>query len=576
MFISLTLIPLCICGIISIMSVNMRSKQDVKDKTTSRLQIIDQTFFEMTNSLEFFKVTITSDTNLHLALLQSLNASTLTSSIIEKLEDSMQTIYMAQNTKPYIQSVYLTIEGSPYFINGLERERYEDSADRDWAEIADTMTNSLVIHARDIRKSKFDTRTIPSVTVYYKMKYHELLAINLRQEYFNQWLNSVTEYPEQILTIFNEDGHPLFSNTNCQKISPALLTKALELGEAASDSGIFSESYYIRTKTLEGPYHFRCLSMIPQKEIFKISSTLLQLTLGAGILSIIASSLLAYFFTVRDYQQIFQIIALFDSAEKGEFQTETKLKSVPDSPYFHIINNVVNLFMSQTYLNLQLEAKKYALLTAQMSALQYQLNPHFLFNTLQSIDLEILRISKRPGAANQMIAELSALLRYALDEPTKPVTLQEEIIATKNYIKLQSFKYRDRFLVTWEYPENLLHIPMIRLLLQPIVENSITSARNDSAKKLWIKIKVRQSDSFVIITIIDNGCGITKTTLQSLQQSLAADSSDFSSQHIGLKNINQRLRLTYKNGAVKLWSRESMGTIVELRGIEMNSPLTAD
>ena len=568
MFISLTLIPICIFGSVSVFFINLKVKQEAEAKTMATTDLMEQFFSELTNTLEFYRVTMNSDAQLHLALIQALNNEHLDMEMIQRLEQSMQNIYYSQSTKPYIQSLYITMQNSPYYINGLNRERFSDSIDKDWAGIMDGREESSYIQIRHIKKNKFDTHTIPSVTVYQRMKYNELMAININQEYFNKWLNSVADYDGQALMILSRDGQILFFNENAGSLPEDVQSQALSDTLDNHPDNLLLHGYYINSETFPGNYGFRYVSMIPRSEVFGLSNKILQLTIAAGFLSILVSSVLAYCFTRRDYQQIFQIIDLFDQAEKGEFHAQNGLKAVPGSPYFHIINNVINLFMSQTYLKVQLDAKKYALSTAQLSALQYQLNPHFLFNTLQSIDLEILKACGRPTSANQMILELSSLLRYSLDEPMKPVTVQEEIAVTKNYIQLQSFKYRDCFRVTWEYTDDILDPPILRLLLQPIIENSITHSGKTTPEKLWIKIKIRSTDGFLSVFIIDNGYGMDKKRLADLQQALMEEQVDSSGKHIGLKNISQRIRLAYRSGYVRIQSKKGMGTIVELGGIE--------
>lgn len=568
MFISLTLIPICIFGSVSVFFINMKVKQEAEAKTTATADLMEQSFSELTNTLEFYRVTMNSDAQLHLALIQALNNEHLDMEMIQRLEQSMQNIYYSQSTKPYIQSLYLTMQDSPYYISGLNRERFSDSIDKNWAAVMDGREEASYIQIRHIKKNKFDTHTIPAVTVYQRMKYNELMAININQDYFNKWLDSAADYDGQALMILSRDGQVLFFNENAGSLPENIKSQILSGAPGAHPDSLYLHGYYINSEVFPGNYGFRYISMIPRSEVFGLSNKILLLTVAAGFLSILASSVLAYCFTRRDYQQIFQIIDLFDQAEKGEFHEQSGLKAAPGSPYFHIINNVINLFMSQTYLKVQLDAKKYALSTAQLSALQYQLNPHFLFNTLQSIDLEIMKVCCRPTSANQMILELSSLLRYSLDEPMKPVTVEEEIAVTKNYIGLQSFKYRDCFHVTWEYAGDVLDLPMLRLLLQPIIENSITHSGKTPPEKLWIKIKIRRRNGFLSFFVIDNGYGINKKRLTDLQQALRQEHQvDGSGKHIGLKNISQRICLAYKNGYVRVQSKEGMGTIVELGGI---------
>ena len=364
--------------------------------------------------------------------------------------------------------------------------------------------------------------------------------------------NLHTDYENQILAVMDSQGTVLFYNKNKELLEgkPELL-----------------EGYYVNQGEIPGNYGFTYISIIPQSEIFQLSNAILKLTIAGIFFSILLSSFLAYYYTVRDYRQIHQIINLFEQAEKGEIQPYCTVKKANDA-YFHIINNIINLFMSQTYLKVQLNAKKYALTTAQLSALQYQLNPHFLFNILQSIDLEILKAAKKPVAANRMISSLSDLLRYSLEDPMKRVSLEKEMIATKCYIELQTCRLGENFSVVWKYEEEVMDRHIIRLLLQPIIENSISHSKRSSLEELKIKIKMWIENEKIKIRIADNGLGMEKEHLSALRKSIEDDQVEPSGKHIGLKNISQRVRLAYRTGYLKIWSKKNMGTIVEIGGIE--------
>lgn len=557
MFISLTLVPICIFGFLTVFYINIQVKKEARENTRSTTELMAQYLEELTGTLEFYKVSVNSDSRLHLALIGALGSGSAGTDDLSKLAQSMQSLYYAQSTKPYLQSVFLTIKDSPYFINGIYRETFRDAADSTWAKDASDMDNNVSIKVRNIKKNKFDTHTIPVVTVYHQLKYNELMAVNLRQDYFNKWLDSITAYAGQGLFITDTEGQVLFSSK-----SEELLPKAALFRESNTAPDSIVDGYFYNAGTFPGLYGFSYQSLIPQKEVFKLSNTILKLTLAAGLLSILLSSVLAYCYTMRDYKQIFQIIELFEKAEKGEFEPLTPV-NMKNHAYFHIVNNIINLFMSQTYLNVQLDAKKYALSTAQLSALQYQLNPHFLFNTLQSIDLEVLKIGRRPTPANHMISALSELLRYSLDEPMKKVTVKEEIEATKSYIELQTCRLGEEFQVIWEYQPEVLSMPMLRLLLQPIIENSISHSSLSSPEELKIKIRIQKKGDLLTFRIIDNGLGMNPQTLNDLRVRIMDDQVESSGRHIGLKNISQRVRLAYSGGYMKLWSKEGLGTIVE-------------
>lgn len=569
MFLSLSLIPVCIFGILSVCYINLQVRDDAMEKSTSITDVMELTMDELTSTLEVFKITVNSDARFHLAVLSALNSDSPENIDPSSFNQTMQSLYYSQSTRPYIASLFLTIQGSPYFINGLAREALADATDGTWVSDAVGNPSNIFFKVRQVKKNKFDTHLIPVVTVYQRMKYQELMAVNLSQNYFNNWLDSITNYEGQILLITDREGQVLFFNRNYGLLPETLLTADQKLADPKLAPKLLKKEYFFNAGTFPGVYGLNYLSLIPQKEVFHISNTLLKLTLAAGLLTILASSFLAYFYTARDCRQIFQIIDLFDKAERGEFSSEQPAAETNEA-YFRIINNIINLFMSQTYLKVQLDAKKYALSTAQLSALQYQLNPHFLFNTLQSIDLEIMKAAKRPTTANQMISELSALLRYSLNAPMTPVTVREEIEATKSYIHLQSLRLGEQFQVTWEYSPKVLEETILRLLLQPIIENSISHCAHSRTEDLKIRIRIYIRRGFLTITVIDNGLGMSADRLHTLQHNISDDRVEETGRHIGLKNISQRVRLSYPDGYVKLWSREGMGTIVIIGGIPLS------
>lgn len=566
MFLSLSLIPVGFFGILSVFYINRQVKEDALEKSVSITDVMELTMEELTSTLEIFKTTVNSDARFHLAVLSMLGSDSPENVDPSHFSQTMQSLYYFQTAKPYISSLFLTTQDSPYFINGLTRESFSDAVDNSWGEEASLNPSTVFFKVRQVKRNKFDSHLMTVVTVYQRMKYQELMAVNLNQNYFNSWLDSITNYEGQILLITDEHGQILFSNRNRSLLPETLLTEDGYLSSPDDAPMWLKKEYFFNAGIFPGVYGFHYLSLIPQREVFRISNTLLKLTLAAGLLTILGSSFLAYGYTRRDCRQIFQIIDLFDKAEKGEFSSPQPVPETNEA-YFRIINNIINLFMSQTYLKVQLDAKKYALSTAQLSALQYQLNPHFLFNTLQGIDLEVLKATRRPTPANTMISELSVLLRYSLNSPITPVTVQDEVEATKSYIHLQSLRLDESFQVIWDYEPEVKEYKIPRLLLQPVIENSITHYVKSETGKLRVKIRINIRKGFLTIAVIDNGPGIPAEKLSALRQNLTDDQVEETGRHIGLKNISQRIRLSYPEGYVTLWSKEGMGTVVTIRGI---------
>ena len=202
---------------------------------------------------------------------------------------------------------------------------------------------------------------------------------------------------------------------------------------------------------------------------------------------------------------------------------------------------------------------------AQLRALESQMNPHFLFNTIQSIGALALRKGARE--VYEMNIALADTLRYALQPASERSTLRDEIFNLERYVTIQKLRFQDRLSVSIAFVENLLDIPVSRLILQPITENSIVHNLEKSRNPLAIQITLEDAGSRVEIRIEDNGVGMSRGSLDTLRSSLVngIEVLDDDS-HIGLRNVSERLRIFYR-GRVNLLvdSEEGYGMAIRIQ-----------
>jgi two-component system, LytTR family, sensor kinase len=201
----------------------------------------------------------------------------------------------------------------------------------------------------------------------------------------------------------------------------------------------------------------------------------------------------------------------------------------------------------------QLEAR---LAEARLQLLSMQLQPHFLFNTLNTI-AEL--VHDDPEAADQMISGLSDLLRRTLDlGDAQEITLDEEMDALSRYLDIQKIRFGDRLQVDIEAPPELRDANVPPLLLQPLVENSIRhglAARTTAGR---IQIRVGRTDAMLVIDVLDDGDGVTQEAVGTRRG-------------IGLNNVRTRLETMYGSAATFTMSREAgAGTRVSI-GIPYHS-----
>lgn len=270
-------------------------------------------------------------------------------------------------------------------------------------------------------------------------------------------------------------------------------------------------------------------------------------------------NLLSYW---KNYKQISNIISIIDSAKKN--QTLPVINNNAKNEFSYIIENLITTFIEQDYLKVQLSERKYKLENMELIALQSQINPHFLYNTLHTIYWEVIKATGSNSKPIRMIENLSSILDYSLTTPCGKVSVGDEIRYTKTYLDIQMIRYADKFDVLWTYNNNVEPVHTIKLLIQPLVENSIYHGIKNKDGKGKIKIKILLKNNLLTLAIIDNGIGIDTQNLKNIRDKLNFDGEY--SNHIGLFNTNKRLKLTYgDNYGLLINSKLGLGTVIYIK-----------
>jgi len=195
-----------------------------------------------------------------------------------------------------------------------------------------------------------------------------------------------------------------------------------------------------------------------------------------------------------------------------------------------------------------------------LQALQAQINPHFLFNTLNSISRSITLGKKAEG--EMLVSAMSNILRYNLYGNSKVVSLKKELDILYEYVAIQRFRFGNRIEFSEkEYgtPKGIVKIPP--LILQPLVENAITHGMENKATGGMIGVRVRYGLKQVVITIVDNGSGISPDMLADIMSGRKADNDDSG---IGLNNVRERLHIFAGENCFKLNSKVGYGTVAKI------------
>ncbi|MEW9080081.1 sensor histidine kinase, partial [Terrisporobacter glycolicus] len=192
---------------------------------------------------------------------------------------------------------------------------------------------------------------------------------------------------------------------------------------------------------------------------------------------------------------------------------------------------------------------------AELSFLQAQINPHFLYNTLSGI--RFLISMEKNEEAEEMLYRFTKLLRAILPKASEMITLREEIENIRNYGELQQMRYPNTFVIEYDIDETILDFKVPSFILQPILENAILYSMEKENNFGNIKVTAFEENEYIKIIIEDNGIGMSKDKLINVLNKGASINS------IGVTNVNERIQLNYgiKYG-LKIESIEGKGTKV--------------
>jgi two-component system, LytTR family, sensor kinase len=207
-------------------------------------------------------------------------------------------------------------------------------------------------------------------------------------------------------------------------------------------------------------------------------------------------------------------------------------------------------------IQIKLEEQERLLLHARMEALQNQINPHFLFNTLNSIS-SLVRFD--PETARDVISKLATILRRMLNSTDSFVPLREEVEFIDNYLDIEVVRFgHDKLRVVKELQPESLDVMVPAMLLQPLVENSIKHGLSSKVEGGSIHLRSRLSTSGLIIEVEDDGVGMAATRLR--------QEPHFRGSGIGMANVSERLDVLYGDAArMTIDSHDGKGTLVRIR-----------
>ena len=219
------------------------------------------------------------------------------------------------------------------------------------------------------------------------------------------------------------------------------------------------------------------------------------------------------------------------------------------------INELMQKVTQSEILNKEMEFK----------TLQSQMNPHFLYNTLDTINW--LAFKEKQTEICNLVAAISSLIRASISNKKSIITIEQELDYVKNYIYIQHIRYKDRFDIIYDIVESLLKLAVPTLIIQPIVENAIIHGIENSKNKNLLYISVKRENECIIIIVKDTGIGMTDEKVSELLKEPLNAEGDEQKAHtnLGLYAVHKRIQLMYGDlYGLTVQSQAGEGTTVTL------------
>lgn len=268
--------------------------------------------------------------------------------------------------------------------------------------------------------------------------------------------------------------------------------------------------------------------------------------------------LISSFMSARISKPIKRLKKSMEMVEKGHFDTYIHVRGADEveqlSRRFNLMVSRVRELMDQNIHEQETKRKN------ELEVLQSQINPHFLYNTLNSV-VRMVGNGKNDEVVTT-ITSLSKFFRISLSKGKNIITIADEIEHIRNYLIIQKMRYKDKFDYDIEVDEEVLPYKTLKLILQPFVENSLYHGIEYMVDEGHIHISARKMDDSILLQVKDNGVGMSEETLKNIL--IGSVKSDKGS-GVGLRNVHERIQLYFgADYGVKVESELEEGTVVKI------------
>lgn len=534
-FTILIILPLLIVGIFS-----YRRATDVIDKKTT-----DYYKQSLSQTAQNYSIIFDDIENLSFLLLANddvralLNSSSIDSSYFTSY-NRLSLLVRNFLLKPYIFSLSISKDSRIYYQAGVNVMKEEKN---EWYSKSSELNGSTVWSSSHILGNMLEVSPINAISMYREIVDLDLnqpigtIRISLSEEtLFDIYKNSLTNIPQQIFIV--DDKGVVISHSQKDLIGKVSSeTEVLELLDKIDnfyDTKISKNRFLFAQKI--GNSKYTIINIVPSDvvnyESIVIKNFIIWLLLGCFIFTFFSANIVSF----NILKPIKKLSRKMNEVKKGDFNVTVEIDTQDEignlALHFNEMVSRIKTLIRELY------EEKLKEREAELKALQEQINPHFLYNTLDAIRWTARK--NKDFETSEYIEVLSNMMRYNLNNRGHTIDIGSELIHLKDYIFLQEKRNGDKIKIAIDFDEALYSYKIIKLSLQPLVENSFTHGLSQSLEGGNILIKGYINDERIYISVIDDGNGADEESVNEIINSKMDTKKIYA-----LKNINERIKLHF-------------------------------
>ncbi len=536
-FLPLILIPFLLVLIVSGTIIVRNGKAEAVKNAEDKLMLVSDQIDQILSNIQYNIKAFSTSSALQDAISEDYPDSTYGNYLFTTSMHSA--VYNIMDIQSYISSGYIhTYDDKIYDIN-TDSIRTPDAEMDTYYDYVVAQKGRIILGSPSVKDTDSAFNISKSLIDINTGECLGILSFDIKESLFYDSYRSVIDKNEEQLYLIDNNRCILSSEDRellHQTVSNDLWKTVQEISYAKDRLFLSSNDSLVLATTSEiGEYH-----IVYVLEYYSIYREVLGLTLilvCIGIFALIVTIILTTVLAQSVTKPLALLTTYADRTGHGDFSADIQINSKDEIGFlaerFKKMNHNIRNLTIRIY-DEQTQKKEYAL-----NLLQAQINPHFLYNCLDNISSLITDHKNDPALS--MLYHLGRYYRAVLSKGRNIITIREELALVRDYLEIQLIKAPQLFTYTITIAEDILDLKIMKMLLQPIVENAVIHGFTGYKEGRHLHIEGQLAGSAVLISISDDGRGIPEQAVQSIFN----EGTSMIPRHFGLRNIRERIRLKY-------------------------------